>query len=81
MILLWTIVIAGISIAHTTTATYDPDVSNGTCYYKKGKEADEAYAPAGNGALGHVFCCQLGDKLNEQNSCTSVLEGGSGQCG
>lgn len=47
----------------------DPDITNGTCYYKAGAEADEEYSPAGNAELGHTFCCRLKDKLNSHNAC------------
>ncbi|KAK6368933.1 hypothetical protein LTR64_007092 [Lithohypha guttulata] len=47
---------------------YDPNISNGTCYYAKNKQADPVYAPAGNVVFGHTYCCQLGDKLNTGTS-------------
>lgn len=78
MVTLWKTVLVDFALGSTSTVQYDPDISNGTCYYKEGKEADAAYAPAGNAAIGHVFCCQLGDKLNQNNSC--VTEDKSSEC-
>lgn len=34
------------------TETYDPYISNGTCYYGKDKEADPRYLPTGNVVFG-----------------------------
>lgn len=79
MALLWMALIAGIGKVNAAMSDFDPDISNGTCYYNEGKQAEDAYAPAGNVAIGHVFCCQLGDKLNENNSCAAILDGG-GKC-
>jgi len=79
MAFLWTAFTVGINIVNAAMSDFDPDISNGTCYYKEGEQADDAYAPAGNAAIGHVFCCQVGDKLNQNNSCAAVLEGG-GKC-
>lgn len=58
-----------IAIGTVLSVKYDPNISNGTCYYKTGEESAEEYAPCGNSALGHTFCCQLGDKCVEQNGC------------
>ena len=78
MAILLSTFLIGLVLGSKATGEYDPDISNGTCYYKEGEEADEAYAPAGNAAIGHVFCCQLGDKLNQNNSC--VTEDKSSEC-
>ena len=53
--------------AHTVM-DYDPNVSNGTCYYAENKQADPIYVPAGNVVFGHTYCCQMGDKLNTGTS-------------
>lgn len=54
-----------------STLAYDINVSNGTCYYEAGKRLDEVFSPAGNVALGHTFCCQLGDKVNNHDVCVN----------
>ena len=52
------------------------DVSNGTCYYQAGKQADSRYIPTGNTVDGdHYFCCQSGDKFNNHNVCVNAVAG------
>ncbi|KAK3389520.1 hypothetical protein B0H63DRAFT_463902 [Podospora didyma] len=47
----------------------DPRITNGTCYWAAGKRLDSVFSPVGNAALGHHWCCQLGDKAMKDNSC------------
>lgn len=49
----------------------DPNrlVSNGTCYYAAGKEADQVYIPCGNVAFGTYSCCMQGDTCLSSNAC------------
>ncbi|OCT52327.1 hypothetical protein CLCR_08631 [Cladophialophora carrionii] len=39
-------------VLQLTMGDYNPDISNGTCYYYDGYEADSRYIPCGNAALG-----------------------------
>lgn len=59
--------------------TYDPNITNGTCFYSAGKQLGNTFSPAGNSALGHTFCCQLGDKLNSHNTCVTTTDGGKSE--
>ena len=47
-------------------------ITNGTCYYYDGKQADDVYTPCGNAAFGHLSCCQLGDACYQLNACVTV---------
>lgn len=51
------------------SSTPDPNISNGTCYYTGGKQADSAFIPCGNDVLGHKPCCQATDVCLEYNAC------------
>ncbi|KAK4112037.1 hypothetical protein N656DRAFT_709924 [Canariomyces notabilis] len=46
-------------------------ISNGTCYYAKGKLADNYFIPCGNAAFGHIHCCSAGNKCLVDNACYS----------
>ncbi|KAK1774176.1 hypothetical protein QBC45DRAFT_51704 [Copromyces sp. CBS 386.78] len=51
---------------------FDPNISNGTCYRKTAtgvKQLPDHYIPCGNAAIGHVGCCQAGDKCIELGAC------------
>ncbi|KIX95132.1 uncharacterized protein Z520_09048 [Fonsecaea multimorphosa CBS 102226] len=50
-------------------ADYNPDISNGTCYYYDGMEADSRYIPCGNAALGHKSCCESLDMCLSSHAC------------
>ncbi|OAG35878.1 hypothetical protein AYO21_09961 [Fonsecaea monophora] len=50
-------------------ADYNPDISNGTCYYYDGVEADSRYIPCGNAALGHKSCCESLDMCLSSHAC------------
>ncbi len=50
-------------------ADYNPDISNGTCYYYDGFEANSRYMPCGNAALGHKSCCESLDTCLSSNAC------------
>lgn len=63
------LLLAHLVLIQSPAIAFDPSISNGTCYYKPDGESDPLYAPAGNVALGHQFCCQLGDKINSDNAC------------
>jgi hypothetical protein len=47
----------------------DALLSNGTCYYAKGKESDDEMIPCGNAAYGHISCCQAGDFCMSSDAC------------
>ncbi|KAJ9602101.1 hypothetical protein H2200_013461 [Cladophialophora chaetospira] len=49
-------------VVQSAMEDYDPDISNGTCYYSNGNEANSRYLPCGNAALGHKTCCESLDK-------------------
>ncbi|KAK4130094.1 hypothetical protein BT67DRAFT_392192 [Trichocladium antarcticum] len=46
-------------------------ISNGTCFYAPGKEADDSFLPCGNSAFGHAHCCVAGEMCLDQNACYS----------
>lgn len=48
---------------------YDPDISNGTCYYKDGLRLPSRYIPCGNKALGHKTCCESLDMCLSSRAC------------
>ncbi|KAK5047647.1 hypothetical protein LTR84_006312 [Exophiala bonariae] len=48
---------------------YDPDISNGTCYYKDGGRLPSRYIPCGNKALGHKVCCESLDMCLSSRAC------------
>ncbi|EXJ82156.1 hypothetical protein A1O1_08225 [Capronia coronata CBS 617.96] len=50
-------------------ADYNPDISNGTCYYANGEEAPSRFIPCGNEALGHKACCESLDMCLSSNAC------------
>ncbi|OAP54509.1 hypothetical protein AYL99_10957 [Fonsecaea erecta] len=50
-------------------ADYNPDISNGTCYYYDGTQADSRYIPCGNVALGHKSCCESLDMCLSSHAC------------
>ena len=58
---------------------YDPNITNGTCFYSAGKQLGNTFSPAGNSALGHTFCCQLGDKLNPHHACVTTTDEGKSE--
>lgn len=50
-----------------------PDIfiSNGSCFYAAGREADQSFLPCGNWAFGHVHCCSAGEMCLGNNACYS----------
>ncbi|KEF52762.1 uncharacterized protein A1O9_11179 [Exophiala aquamarina CBS 119918] len=48
---------------------FDPDISNGTCYYRDGSRLSSRYIPCGNGALGHKTCCESLDMCLSSRAC------------
>ena len=57
----------------------DPNtISNGTCYWAKGKKMHPSYIPCGNDLYGHKHCCWAGDSCLVENTCFSV-HGGTGE--
>jgi hypothetical protein len=48
---------------------HNPDISNGTCYYYDGYEADSRYIPCGNAALGPKVCCESLDMCLSSGAC------------
>jgi hypothetical protein len=50
-------------------AGYNPDISNGTCYYTNGEEAPSRFIPCGNDVLGHKSCCESLDVCLSSNAC------------
>jgi len=50
-------------------ADFDPDISNGTCYYREGGRLSARYIPCGNSALGHKTCCESLDMCLSSLSC------------
>ena len=56
-------------IVHFAMADYDPDISNGTCYFYSGYEADSRYIPCGNAALSHKTCCESLDMCLSSHAC------------
>ncbi|KAK0717919.1 hypothetical protein B0T26DRAFT_829964 [Lasiosphaeria miniovina] len=53
----------------------NPWLSNGTCYYAAGKQADNSFIPCGNDAIGHKSCCTAGDVCLSQNACYDAAFG------
>jgi len=59
-------------------ATYNPNISNGTCYYTVNKETKGNFIPCGNNALQVWPCCQLGSiclSLGDANACYDAKSG------
>jgi hypothetical protein len=56
-------------------AALNPLISNGTCYYQAGEEADSVFIPCGNDALGHKTCCGAGDKCLSSRACYNARYG------
>ncbi|EXJ59268.1 hypothetical protein A1O7_06700 [Cladophialophora yegresii CBS 114405] len=54
---------------------YNPDISNGTCYYYDGYEADSRYIPCGNAALGPKVCCESLDMCLSSGACYNAQYG------
>ncbi|EXJ77334.1 hypothetical protein A1O3_09560 [Capronia epimyces CBS 606.96] len=50
-------------------ANYNPDISNGTCYYADGEEAPSRFIPCGNEAIGHKACCESLDMCLSSSAC------------
>ncbi|EXJ71241.1 uncharacterized protein A1O5_05047 [Cladophialophora psammophila CBS 110553] len=50
-------------------ADYNPDISNGTCYYDDSMQANSRYIPCGNAALGHKSCCESLDMCLSSHAC------------
>ena len=69
MDLLWISIVICLLFRFVTAASYNPLITNGTCYYKAGEEMAEEYSPCGNAALSHCWCCQLGDACASENAC------------
>lgn len=49
--------------------TYNPFISNGTCYFEAGEQSAAVFFPCGNDALGHKPCCQSGDMCLANKAC------------
>ncbi|KAK4459444.1 hypothetical protein QBC42DRAFT_274346 [Cladorrhinum samala] len=52
--------------------SYNPNISNGTCYYAENTETKGRFVPCGNNALQVWPCCQLGSyclSLGDANAC------------
>ncbi|KIW67879.1 hypothetical protein PV04_07094 [Phialophora macrospora] len=54
---------------------HNPDISNGTCYYYDGYEADSRYIPCGNAALGPKVCCESLDMCLSSGACYNAQYG------
>ena len=54
-------------------ADYDPNISNGACYYAPGKQLDKSYLPCGNADGGHLPCCEARDKCLSSLACYSDI--------
>lgn len=50
-------------------SSYNPNISNGTCYWAEGKRTPSRFIPCGNDAGGHVSCCESGDMCLSENAC------------
>ncbi|KAI1630455.1 hypothetical protein EDD37DRAFT_646170 [Exophiala viscosa] len=55
--------------------SYNPNISNGTCYYTNGQEAPSEFIPCGNAALGHIPCCEYNDICLSSNACYNAPYG------
>lgn len=66
-----TTVLFAISILLNRTAAQDPNpyISDGTCFYSAGNEADSRYIPCGNAALGNFSCCESQDMCLSNQAC------------
>jgi hypothetical protein len=53
----------------STMPDFNPDISNGTCYYKDSGRLPSRYIPCGNGALGHKTCCESLDMCLSSRAC------------
>jgi hypothetical protein len=47
----------------------NPDITDGTCYYYDGYEANSRYIPCGNAALSHKSCCESLDMCLSSHAC------------
>ncbi|KAL2177090.1 uncharacterized protein P884DRAFT_201350 [Thermothelomyces heterothallicus CBS 202.75] len=49
----------------------DPNqsISNGTCFYARGKTSNLRFIPCGNAVFGNIHCCQAGDTCLEDSAC------------
>ncbi|KAL2139719.1 hypothetical protein VTI28DRAFT_4757 [Corynascus sepedonium] len=47
----------------------DQSISNGTCFYARGKSSNDRFIPCGNVAFGNIHCCQAGDTCLEDSAC------------
>ncbi|KAK5327289.1 hypothetical protein LTR93_002673 [Exophiala xenobiotica] len=56
-------------------AGYNPDISNGTCYYGSGNQAPSRFIPCGNSALGHKTCCESQDMCLSSRACYNAQYG------
>lgn len=50
-------------------------VSNGTCYFNQGFEADSSMIPCGNEFFAHATCCQANDTCLENSACYNAEYG------
>ncbi|KAK5651933.1 hypothetical protein OQA88_11475 [Cercophora sp. LCS_1] len=59
-------------------ASYNPNISNGTCYYAENTETKGQFIPCGNDAIQVWPCCQLGSyclSLGDANACWDAKTG------
>ncbi|KAK3984704.1 hypothetical protein QBC44DRAFT_9388 [Cladorrhinum sp. PSN332] len=57
---------------------YNPNISNGTCYYAENTETKGRFIPCGNNAIQVWPCCQLGSyclSLGDANACWDAKSG------
>ncbi|KAK4227127.1 hypothetical protein QBC38DRAFT_478410 [Podospora fimiseda] len=58
--------------------SYNPNISNGTCYYAENTETKGKFIPCGNDAIQVWPCCQVGSyclSLGDANACYDVKSG------
>lgn len=59
-------------------ASYNPNISNGTCFYAENTETNGRFVPCGNNAIQVWPCCQLGSvclSLGDANACWDPTTG------
>ncbi|KIW12797.1 hypothetical protein PV08_07984 [Exophiala spinifera] len=56
-------------------AGFNPDISNGTCYYNSGSEAPSRFIPCGNAAIRHKSCCESSDMCLSSHACYNAQYG------
>lgn len=50
-------------------SSFNPLLSNGTCYFSAGKRSDQSFIPCGNDALGRITCCGVNDNCLGNQAC------------